>query len=104
MPWNDIVPAVPGQVIAAAYFNEQGPEQISGIKTGESALDKVTLAGGATNPAVSGSGEAVMFYNTALGELVSSLNGGAYERLGAKPAYADPMLIGGTAFGFQYSW
>jgi hypothetical protein len=34
MPWNDVVPAVPGQVIASAYFNEQVGQNVSALRLG----------------------------------------------------------------------
>lgn len=85
-------------LVTAADWNEL-VDALNEIEAGLKVLTKITLSGG-SEPAVSAASKAAIYYDSALNELRASLNGGAFERLGAKKPYADPVVVGGTVFGF----
>lgn len=101
MPLNAFDPAVPGEIIAAAYFNQQTVEQFEAIAAGSADLDGVQFAGIASDPAVAAAGQARIYYNSTDQEIRASVTGNDYGPIGQR-AYADPHLIGGTIFGFRY--
>lgn len=94
MPLNPFDPAVPGEPIAAAYFNEQTIEQFQAIVGGDVPLQAVTFDGDTSDPALSDAGEARVSYNTTINEMRVSKNGGAYEPLGTEPNDANSVLAG----------
>lgn len=102
MAWTAPATAVAGSVLTAAWLNTYLRDNMLAIQAGLVALVKLTFAGSGSNPSTSSAGEAVIAYNTTRGELVASLDGDAYERLGAKQPYADPLVAGGTVLGFRY--
>jgi hypothetical protein len=98
MPITDIINT--GDLVPASYLNAI-TAFLNAIEAGSKVLTKVTIDGASSDPAVSPSGDAVVYYNVTDDELRVSQNGSAYERVGSRP-YADPVLIGGTVFGFRY--
>lgn len=91
MPWTAPVPATAGQIMTAAFLNAQLYGNFVAVQAGTIALTQVTLDGAASDPAVSPAGDAVIAYNTTLGLLRRSVNGGAFEDLA--PSQGDIKLL-----------
>lgn len=96
--FSAIDPVVVGQPTKADHYHRVFDNTIA-LQEGSVPLTQVMLDGAASDPAVSPSGDAVMYHNTTDDEIRVSKNGGAFEALGSAMPLNDPMLVGYTRFG-----
>lgn len=94
--YNAVNPCVVGGATKKDDYDRAFDNAVA-IQEGNVALVKVALDGAAADPAVSASGDALIYYNITDDEVRASRNGAAFEQLSGSPLN-DPTWVGGTRF------
>lgn len=91
--WTTPRTYVAGEVHSAATLNTDHRDNLNAIQAGTVALSQVKIDGAASDPAVSPSGDAVIYHNSATNSIRASKNGGPFVRLDGSVAMA--IIFGG---------